>query len=441
MIGRNDPCPCGSGKKYKKCHLADDAQPENGLALEKRPAGVSRWHDRDASLMRAMLDFRARHFADDPLILPTGPDDPLFVHFVAPWSFYVSPLRGRTLGDIYLEKKGRSLPREDRTLLEAQNRAWVSIWRIDAADADAGIVDLTDLLTGERRTVHEVSLSREMEGDMCILGRVVDLPGEAILGGSHSVASSREDAAEIADAFLEETGLERPVAPEELHKENAELLVELWDEAAGGEDEDGVTDDDDSDDDERIMATGIIVTIDPAARETVARRLGDIRGAVSDQGHFSFFERGGVFGLRRKLIAEAVFREDEVRVAVFSDGDPDAVAGWIDDAVGSAARESRRLEFRLSDLMPGMKAAMAFAESTLASDPLRPVTREDRLRRYTSWYDAPNDHLGGQSPRQAFNDPIYKAPLLLMLKAFSVVEEEVDPALAVDVDAAFSLDA
>jgi uncharacterized protein YecA (UPF0149 family) len=20
-IGRNDPCPCGSGKKFKKCHL------------------------------------------------------------------------------------------------------------------------------------------------------------------------------------------------------------------------------------------------------------------------------------------------------------------------------------------------------------------------------------------------------------------------------------
>ncbi|MDE3164408.1 MAG: SEC-C domain-containing protein [Acidobacteriota bacterium] len=23
-IGRNDPCWCGSGKKYKKCHLAAD---------------------------------------------------------------------------------------------------------------------------------------------------------------------------------------------------------------------------------------------------------------------------------------------------------------------------------------------------------------------------------------------------------------------------------
>ena len=24
-IGRNDPCPCGSGKKYKHCHGRDEA--------------------------------------------------------------------------------------------------------------------------------------------------------------------------------------------------------------------------------------------------------------------------------------------------------------------------------------------------------------------------------------------------------------------------------
>jgi uncharacterized protein YecA (UPF0149 family) len=23
-VGRNDPCWCGSGKKYKKCHLSED---------------------------------------------------------------------------------------------------------------------------------------------------------------------------------------------------------------------------------------------------------------------------------------------------------------------------------------------------------------------------------------------------------------------------------
>jgi hypothetical protein len=26
-IGRNDPCPCGSGKKYKKCHGAPGPPP------------------------------------------------------------------------------------------------------------------------------------------------------------------------------------------------------------------------------------------------------------------------------------------------------------------------------------------------------------------------------------------------------------------------------
>lgn len=26
QTGRNDPCPCGSGKKYKKCHADEDAK-------------------------------------------------------------------------------------------------------------------------------------------------------------------------------------------------------------------------------------------------------------------------------------------------------------------------------------------------------------------------------------------------------------------------------
>jgi preprotein translocase subunit SecA len=31
VVGRNDPCPCGSGKKYKKCHMLSDQ------GLELRP--------------------------------------------------------------------------------------------------------------------------------------------------------------------------------------------------------------------------------------------------------------------------------------------------------------------------------------------------------------------------------------------------------------------
>ena len=42
--GRNDPCPCGSGKKYKKCHLAEDEaakHAELAKAAEEREAAIA----------------------------------------------------------------------------------------------------------------------------------------------------------------------------------------------------------------------------------------------------------------------------------------------------------------------------------------------------------------------------------------------------------------
>jgi len=30
--GRNDPCPCGSGKKFKKCHLVTYERPRERFA-------------------------------------------------------------------------------------------------------------------------------------------------------------------------------------------------------------------------------------------------------------------------------------------------------------------------------------------------------------------------------------------------------------------------
>jgi hypothetical protein len=41
-LGRNDPCHCGSGKKYKKCHLeADEAKARAAAAAAERPVGAS----------------------------------------------------------------------------------------------------------------------------------------------------------------------------------------------------------------------------------------------------------------------------------------------------------------------------------------------------------------------------------------------------------------
>ena len=41
-VGRNDPCPCGSGKKYKKCHMAQDQAAERAaLPVEVAAPAVS----------------------------------------------------------------------------------------------------------------------------------------------------------------------------------------------------------------------------------------------------------------------------------------------------------------------------------------------------------------------------------------------------------------
>ncbi|MCI0656896.1 MAG: SEC-C domain-containing protein [Acidobacteria bacterium] len=41
-IGRNDPCPCGSGKKYKKCCLEREAVGRDAAAAERPPKSVVR---------------------------------------------------------------------------------------------------------------------------------------------------------------------------------------------------------------------------------------------------------------------------------------------------------------------------------------------------------------------------------------------------------------
>jgi hypothetical protein len=39
--GRNDDCPCGSGKKYKKCHLLEDEAAVSKLLADRNAAAAA----------------------------------------------------------------------------------------------------------------------------------------------------------------------------------------------------------------------------------------------------------------------------------------------------------------------------------------------------------------------------------------------------------------
>ena len=41
-VGRNDPCPCGSGLKYKRCHMTADIGPAPAWSVDDRQRALDR---------------------------------------------------------------------------------------------------------------------------------------------------------------------------------------------------------------------------------------------------------------------------------------------------------------------------------------------------------------------------------------------------------------
>ncbi|HEY6396284.1 MAG TPA: SEC-C metal-binding domain-containing protein, partial [Solirubrobacteraceae bacterium] len=89
-VGRNDACPCGSGRKYKQCCLQASAPPDDLL-----------WHrlrqvlDRQAQdILRFVRDQFGQGLIDEAwhefMLFEGGPFDPKTVHLSVflPWFFY-----------------------------------------------------------------------------------------------------------------------------------------------------------------------------------------------------------------------------------------------------------------------------------------------------------------------------------------------------------------
>ena len=75
--GRNDSCPCGSGKKYKKCHLRDDEEAERAYRAkvqeeaEKASAAEEEGHEGHDHAPGAHPVEKAAPVASKPV--PKGP--------------------------------------------------------------------------------------------------------------------------------------------------------------------------------------------------------------------------------------------------------------------------------------------------------------------------------------------------------------------------------
>lgn len=200
-LGRNDRCWCGSGRKYKVCHLG-----KNVLSLDERAqwlyqkAGGYAATSNAADLILGLAEIRTAHLG--------GGDDALSKAFDDPFVSDVVLFEGGGFAE-FVTCHGPLLPADELMLAQQWLLVERSIHEIESVSPGEGM-SLRDIRTGDRRDVTERSASRQLAAGQFICSRVVPV-GEKyqIFGGIEPVdPAQRTELIAILDAD--------PVDPEAL---------------------------------------------------------------------------------------------------------------------------------------------------------------------------------------------------------------------------------
>ncbi|MFH1436059.1 MAG: SEC-C metal-binding domain-containing protein [Pseudomonadota bacterium] len=214
--GRNDPCPCGSGKKYKQCCLTK--------ASARRTAGTEETLMRE--LVRDLFRFAKKHHekkmqdaygffagaADDEASLTPEQKSTTEINY-SDWLVYdwiVDTDKGKTLIDLYLEHDPGLRPGQ-RDILGGMRESIVSLYEV------AGVVPeesmkLRDLLLRGTVEVREKSATRILlKGDVLAL-RLLPLDNGHIMSGC-AYGFKRKHRARVLDAVNERYKAHREQVP------------------------------------------------------------------------------------------------------------------------------------------------------------------------------------------------------------------------------------
>ncbi|MBI5281082.1 MAG: SEC-C domain-containing protein [Candidatus Solibacter usitatus] len=171
---RNDPCWCGSGKKYKKCHL--DADVEGTRQPSGSADDLNRLRNSLGDFVREVIPLRVKSAA----MVEFGTKDKLDedeATALIDWLVhdFVAPHLGRTVIEEYVARHGSRLSAREREMAGLWAKSHIGLYEAQSVTTGKG-VDLKDLVFGGTQFVHDVSLSKSLVKWDVLLGRVV--PGE-----------------------------------------------------------------------------------------------------------------------------------------------------------------------------------------------------------------------------------------------------------------------
>ena len=202
-IGRNAPCPCGSGKKYKKCCL-NKARPPVDLFSR-------RIEDAYGRLMEQLYKFARDKLADMTMLIAAGefllwpgidenPADLLIDHLelFLPWFLFnwtydpdgtgdpVDLPAHQTIADIYADRNGDRLDSHQKQILAAINGRPFSFLEIVRCLPGHGLL-LRDIFSGLENEIGAAEGFEDAQpGDM-MLGRIVRVDHVVMLAGCSSI--------------------------------------------------------------------------------------------------------------------------------------------------------------------------------------------------------------------------------------------------------------
>ncbi len=205
-ISRNDPCPCGSGKKYKKCCLQN-----MGTNANKAPSSEFMWHKirkTENDLVSLLLDYAKERFGDE--IFPAAWDefllyrdieidenilmdmDPMFsLWFVFIWevsefmdddALDAMDLPEITIAMLYIKEHPDQLDAYENQYIQTACQQPYSFYQV--IDSDYGnSLTIKDLLLNRTHIVLEKQASRQEIKGAVLFTRVISMEGISVMIG------------------------------------------------------------------------------------------------------------------------------------------------------------------------------------------------------------------------------------------------------------------
>lgn len=191
-IGRNDPCPCSSGKKYKTCCLRKG---QIRLRQINRSAGSFTPAERASAIKKLMHFASGLEFDPDREIATTlfcgssleGRSDEDIqmvmeleqteINFNSWFLFDMDLDDGKTVADFFLAREGDRLTPGERAYLEKVSRTHFRLYEVEDVQRDRGF-RLKDLWTGETCQVKERTATHYFVRWDLMATRLMDVGGD-----------------------------------------------------------------------------------------------------------------------------------------------------------------------------------------------------------------------------------------------------------------------